>query len=162
MYLDEIEWEAAIAPVTKEKRLIARQKARSIWSEIKEVCETVVAGKGHHAAKNSIWKKDTTAYRGCRYILNQFPKLTIYLNHEHLVGQNSFIERALRPQKRIMDVAPNRKSESSQCAFDIIRTMVATCECAGKKFNEYFTAIMRTSREEIVADPEKYMPFVFN
>ena len=161
MRLDEYEWEASLAPITKQKVLEARERARKIWTEIKEVCETVIAGKRHDKAKNNIWKEGTKAFNGCRYIVKHFPELTLYLENEFLSGENTFIERALRPQKRIMDAVPNRKSESSQCAFDIMRTMAATCECAGIQFKDYLCDIMQIPRGIIATRPHQYAPYQF-
>ena len=161
MRLDEYEWEASLAPITKLKVLQAREKARKVWLEIKDVCETVIAGKRHKKAKNNIWKEETKAFNGCRYIVRHYHELTLYLENEFLSGVNTFIERALRPQKRIMDAVPNRKSESSQCAFDIIRTMAATCECAGIQFKDYLSDIMRIPHSIIAARPHQYAPYQF-
>jgi hypothetical protein len=157
--LDEFEWEAFTAPVTQKKIDHAREMAKAVWADIKDVAETVIALKRHSEAKNHHWKKGSKVYKGCHYIVKHFDVLTLYLTEKFLVGNNTFIERALRPQKRIMDAVPVRKSESSQCGFDINRTIAASCECAGLSFKSYLQELMQIPRELIEANPEKYTPY---
>ena len=159
MRLDELEFDAFTAPATRSKVEKERRKAKELWQDIKRVAEHVVMGKKHPEARNALWKKGTKAYKGCRYIIKHYETLTLYLSDANLSGNNTFIERALRPQKRIMEAAPVRKSESSQYGFDIIRTFSSTCECAGKNFKEFLRNTMNTPRAEIEANPGKYAPF---
>lgn len=160
--LDELEWQASRAPMKLAGLSDAREQAKPIWGEIFEVANSVVNQKLHPRAKNKIWKKGTKVYNGCQYFLNHKKELTLYLANNFLVGNNTFIERALRPQKRIMESAPVRKSESSQCGFDIIRTLAATCECAGLVFKDYLSNLMQVPRAMIAANPGNFDPYTIS
>lgn len=157
--IEKEEYFARLAPVTEKKIQDARDRCRDIWEEIIDVVSTVLKGEAHPRAKNKIWQKGDQPYNSCEYIFNHKESLMIYLDVPKLSGVNTFVERAFRPMKRILDSCYLRKSEESQVAFDILRTFAASSECSGLKFKDYLLKVMTASDEEIKSNPQNFLPY---
>jgi hypothetical protein len=122
--------------------------SRELWDEIlalsKEMAER--------------WSKATTLGTAARYIITHFDALTAYLDDPRLDPMNNFSERMLRLEKLIESSSMFRSTLEGRFVLDVVRSILQTAVAADVPVREYLVSILRTSAEEISAQPARFTP----
>lgn len=122
--------------------------SRAQWEEIKELAEEM----------SQRWSRETKLGEGARYITRNFSKLTAYLDDARLDLTNNFSERMLRLEKLIEASSLFRTTLEGRFALDVLRTVLQTAVAARAPLQEYLLSVLRTSPEEVAADPTRFTP----
>jgi hypothetical protein len=131
--------------------LKARKKDQAqLWEEIKTHCEEM---KKKFAPNSDMAK-------AAAYVLNNYGKLTYYLNDLRIKPDNNQSERLLRFEKIMHDNSKFRVSKRGRLAYDILRTILGTCSATGVNAMEYFVFIMKN---QIAArkNPSAFTPYAY-
>jgi hypothetical protein len=91
-------------------------------------------------------------------IINHYNQLTAYLDDPRFEPTNNLRERMLRTEKLIEGSSMFRKSLEGRFVLDIVRTVLQTAVAADVPVHEYLVSVMRSSDEEITANPLNFTP----
>lgn len=130
---------------------VRNEQSRTLWDDIKRLA-TKMAKK---------WPSSTKLGRACRYIINNFSKLTAYLGNPLLDATNNLRERMLRTEKLIEKSALFRRSLEGRFVLDIIRTITQTAVAADVPVRDYIEFVLRADPAEVSKNPELFTPYAF-
>jgi len=94
------------------------------------------------------------------YIINNFNELTTYITNAYLSLDNNISERFLRYEKVMLASSKFRANRTGRVAYDILRTIISTCNAVEINFQEYLIFIMQ-NKDNIVEEPEKFTPIEY-
>jgi hypothetical protein len=137
---------------------------KPIWDEIKRLAESVMDAERRKSTVNilhRLWPKKAPLYKGCRYIVKNFPELTAYLDDARLEYSNNRSERLLRGEKILLVSAKFRWSEVGRVSLDILRSLVMTAKAAEVSPRAYFTWVLAQPEKDIKQNPQNYTPFAY-
>ena len=159
-----------------EKRIFAAERPESevvhlrqtlekpIWDEIKKLAQSVMDAerrKSTDSAFHRLWPKKAPLYKGCRYVVKNFPELTAYLDDARLEYSNNRSERLLRGEKILLVSSKFRWSEVGRVSLDILRSLVMTAKAAEVSPRAYSTWVLAQPEEAIKKDPQNYTPLAY-
>jgi hypothetical protein len=135
----------------EDKILLARQtEQRPLWNEILEQAK---------AMKDEL-APNADMCKAANYIINNFSKLTHYLTDPKLRPDNNWAERQLRYEKTMLDNSKFRVSKRGRLAYDILRTILATCNAAGAEPTDYLIHVLK-NQAAARKNPASYTPYAF-
>jgi len=161
LHLYNLEREIKCGALVEDRILTIRARGLAYWDFLREISLTVVDGKVDSVIKNRVHKPHSNLFKGCKYILNNFESLTMYLTHARLAQTNGISERKLRPEKMFIDSSKFSASEIGSATKDILQTMIATTIASGQEPAKYFQWALAQDAAAIEADPAQYTPFKF-
>ncbi len=121
-----------------------------LWSEIKTICQTM---QGEFAPKTDMRK-------AADYVVNNFEKLTLYLSNPRIRPDNNLAERLLRYEKTMLDNSKFRVSKRGRLAYDILRSILATCSTAKVEPMRYLVHVMR-NQVDARKNPAQFTPYAY-
>ncbi len=135
----------------EEKILLARQKEQKpLWDEIKRQA----------AAMQDDLAPNADMTKAANYIINNFGKMTHYLSNPKLRPDNNWAERLLRYEKVMLDNSKFRVSKRGRLAYDILRTILATCNAAGVPPFLYLVHVLK-KQVDARKNPADYTPYAY-
>ena len=131
--------------------LRARQiEQKPLWDEIKRQA---------HAMRDDL-APNADMIKAANYIINNFGKMTHYLSDPKLRPDNNWAERLLRYEKVMLDNSKFRVSKRGRLAYDILRTILATCNAAGVAPFPYLVHVLK-SQVGARKNPFDYTPYAY-
>ena len=127
---------------------VRRIDSRNVWTQIKELA----------AEMSTLWSRETKLGEGARYITRHYDKLTAYLDDPRLDLTNNFSERMLRLEKLIEASSLFRTSLEGRFALDVMRSVLQTAVAARAPLQDYILSVLKTSPDEVAAEPERFTP----
>ena len=121
-----------------------------LWEEIKAHC---VSMQSEFAPNSDLGK-------AAGYILNNFGKLTHYLGDPRLRPDNNLAERLLRYEKIMQDNSKFRVTKKGRLVYDILRTILASCNAAGAEPLPYLVHVLR-NQVDARQSPARYTPHAY-
>jgi hypothetical protein len=121
-----------------------------LWQEIKTHCE----------AMKEMFAPNSDMGKAASYILNNFGKLTHYLEDPRLRPDNNLSERLLRYEKIMHDNSKFRVTKRGRLTYDILRTIITTCSMAGVNTMAYLVFVMK-NQAEARKNPSKFTPYAY-
>jgi Transposase IS66 family len=137
---------------------------KMLWIAIRKRCEATFTGKflSQFPMKDNcgpnIWPPGTDLHKSCKYIVNNFEALTLYLKIPELKYTNNGSERALRIEKCMLNGSKFRKTRNGRAVLDVLRTINATATAAGLDLTEYFKYVF-THKDQLQTAPEVLTPY---
>ena len=107
------------------------------------------------------WASKTPLGDGARYIINNYDRLTYYLQDARLWSSNNFSERMIRMEKLIEDGALFRQTLEGRFALDVMRTILQTSIAAKVHLEAYMTWVMKMPDEVVRKSPQEFTPLAF-
>jgi Transposase IS66 family len=135
-----------------------------VWEEIKKLAQSVLDAerrKSTGSVLHRLWPKKAPLYKGCRYIVKNFPELTAYLDDARLEYSNNRSERLLRGEKILLVSSKFRWSEVGRVTLDILRSLVMTAKAAEVSPRAYFTWVLAQPEKAIEKNPQNYTPLAY-
>ncbi len=159
--------EDRITAMGRTKKNVLRMRGRfgrMIWQALYNRC--VHATTGHCPGRftlvkttfNDVWPAGSDLYVACKYIINHFPELTLYLDNPYLAYTNNGSERALRIEKCMLSGSKFRKTRDGRVVLDILRTISSTCVAAGIGLRDYLCYVFKHA-SELQEKPEMFTPY---
>ena len=131
--------------------LLARQEIQKpLWEEILTFAQEIQ----DRFAPNSDFAKAGD------YIVNNFKELTYYLSDPLTKPDNNLAERLLRYEKIMLDNSKFRVTKKGRLAYDIIRTILTTCQANGVDAREYLVHILK-NQLDVRQNPRNHTPYAF-
>lgn len=127
---------------------VRRGDSRELWGEILALAKEMAER----------WSKATTLGTAARYIITHFDALTAYLDDPRIDPLNNFSERMLRLEKLIESSSMFRSTLEGRFVLDVVRSILQTAVAAGVPVREYLVSVLRSSQEEISAQPARFTP----
>ena len=121
---------------------------RQVWGELLEDAKIM----------EKLWSRDTGPGEAARYVINNFEKLTYYLDDHRLTTNNDFSERMLRMEKLIKANALFRQTLDGRAALDIIRSILQTSVAAKVNCQDYLVWLLRQDEQEVASNPSEFTP----
>jgi hypothetical protein len=150
---------------TANRTVAYRQSlAAPVWDKINKLAQSVVDAEAQAVANptgHRLWPKKSPLYKGCRYIVKHYKKLTAYLSDYRLEANNNRAERLLRGEKMLLVSAKFRKSEVGRVSLDILRSLVMTARAASVSPYAYLCWALSQKNEEINENPHLFTPLAF-
>lgn len=152
---------------TKANVLRYRQRyGRKIWQALRNRCLLSIGAPAPHARFTlrkdafapDIWPPNTELHRACKYVINHFDELTLYLDNPFLKYTNNGSERALRIEKCFLSSSKFTKTRDGRAVVDILRTVNATCTAAGLDLTDYLQYVFK-NRSRLHQHPELFTPY---
>lgn len=137
---------------------------RKIWEAIYNRC--VAATTGHSPGRftlnkrkyNDVWPPGHDLHVACKYVINHFDELTLYLGNAYLAYTNNVSERGVRIEKCMLSGSKFRKTRNGRAVLDILRTINATCTAAGVGLRDYLCYVCKHAGE-LQSHPENFTPY---
>jgi len=150
---------------TAKRTLHYRSKlAQSVWEEIRNLAQSVVDAEQQCSARDRphhLWPKKASLYKGAKYIVKHYKKLTAYLTDYRLEMTNNRAERLLRSEKILLVSSKFRKSEVGRVSLDILRSLVMTVKAALVSPYAYLKWVLSQSEDEIKEKPHLFTPLAY-
>lgn len=127
---------------------VRKDDSRPVWLMIKELASEM----------SQQWSRETKLGEGARYITRNYDKLTAYLDDPRLELTNNFSERMLRLEKLIEASSLFRTTLEGRFALDVMRSVLQTAVAARAPLQEYLLGVLRTSPDDVAAEPERFTP----
>lgn len=106
------------------------------------------------------WPPKSELGKAASYFIENNSTIIKYIHHSEIASTNNVLERAVRGEKLMINSAKFRFSENGRVVFDILRTIIATCNAAGVPIKEYSSHIMK-HRDEAKENPQDFTPFAY-
>ena len=135
---------------TSEILRARQEEQKSLWDEILAQANEIL----NDFAPNSDMGK------AANYIINNFKKLTHYLTDYRLRPDNNHSERLLRYEKTMLDNSKFRVSKRGRLVYDILRTILATCNAARISPFDYIVYLLK-NQVRARAKPSDFTPYAF-
>jgi hypothetical protein len=165
LMLSRLEKRIDSAGRTRDNVLKYRSRyGKMIWISIKRRCEATFTGKFitkfpmKEKSGPNIWPPGTELYKACKYIVNNFDELTLYLKIPELKFTNNGSERALRIEKCMLNGSKFRKTRNGRAVLDVLRTINATVTAAGIDLTDYLKYVFKNS-EKLQSAPHELTPY---
>jgi hypothetical protein len=137
---------------------------KPVWDEIKSLAQSVMDAerrKSTDSILRRLWPKKAPLYKGCRYIVKNFPELTAYLDDARLEYSNNRSERLLRGEKILLVSSKFRWSEVGRVSLDILRSLVMTAKAAEVSPRDYLTWVLAQPEKDIKQNPQNHTPLAY-
>lgn len=137
---------------------------KMLWMAIRNRCEATFTGKFickfpmKEKSSPNVWPPGTELHKACKYIINNFEALTLYLKTPELKYTNNGSERALRIEKCMLNGSKFRKTRNGRAVLDVLRTINATVTAAGLDLTEYFKYVFNHA-DQLQSAPEELTPY---
>lgn len=137
---------------------------KPIWDEIRKLAQSVLDAEKRKSASgclHRLWPKKSPLYKGCRYIVKNYPELTAYLDDPRLEMSNNRAERILRGEKILLVSAKFRKSEVGRVSLDILRSLIMTARAAEVSPKAYLSWVLAQPKKDIEQNPQDFTPLAY-
>jgi hypothetical protein len=104
------------------------------------------------------WEENSNVSKGCKYFFNNKYELFNILCDPYAPLTNNISERLLRGPVLLENALSRRKTYTSAFSFDILRSVIATCEASKSPVREYIGKIIKSDINDILKDPYSYLP----
>lgn len=137
---------------------------KMIWIAIKNRCEATFTGRFickfpmKEKSGPNIWPPGTELCKACKYIINNFEELTLYLKIPELKYTNNGSERAVRIEKCMLSSSKFRKTRNGRAVLDVLRTINATVTAAGIDLTDYLKYVF-AHKDQLQNAPEELTPY---
>jgi len=139
-------------------RRLRRRYGGRIWKLILARAQAVINGSPISTGRAIRWPPKTKLHEAANYIINNYDKLTRYLDDPRLEFTNNARERGLRAEVYMLLASKFRKTRRGRAALDVLRTINATCTAAGITLAVYLREVLPAGA--LIADnPDHYTPF---
>jgi hypothetical protein len=133
-----------------ETRRLRTMYSKKIFKILTNVCQGLL----------KTWGKESAVGDAANYVLTHEYALKQFLKNHELPAHNNRVERYGRPEKLMLSASKFRDTLSGRVVYDVISTVMSTCNASGISFISYALDVLR-NQKAVAQNPEFWTPFAW-